>query len=140
MHLGPVRVRPGAVLGQGMALEVAEADVVEVGADEPGDAAAFECEVGRLLGALELRDDAEVDPSRGEHLTEPARLLAAGLGERAGGCRIAVGASDDRELALAVSREDHLVHARILAVPGGLPPRRDGRPALRKRAAGIEPA
>ena len=81
--LGAVRVRPGAVLGQGTPLELAEADVVQLGHDEARDVAALEREVGGLLRSLELRDDAELELVAREQLAEPAGLLAPGLGEGA---------------------------------------------------------
>ena len=107
-----MRVRPGAVLGQGTPLELAEADVVQLWHDEPGDRAALEREVGGLLGPLELRDDAEPELVVREQLAEPAGLLAPGPGEGASRARVAVRAPDDGELAFAVTGEDDRVHGR----------------------------
>ena len=110
--LGAVRVRPGAVLGQGTPLELAEADVVQLRHDEARDLAALQCEVGGLLRSLELRDDAEPELVAREQLAEPAGLFPPGLGEGASRARVAVRAPDDGELAFAVTGEDDRVHGR----------------------------
>ena len=79
--LRPVRTRPGPVVREQTALELAEADVVQLREDEPWDLPSGERQVGGLLGALELADGAEVDLGRGEMLAEEARLRPSCLGQ-----------------------------------------------------------
>ena len=96
-----MRSGPGAVVGEGEPLELAEADVVQLGHDEPRNVAARKGEVGRLPRALELAHDAEVERLSREQLAEAACLGAAGRGEAEGDARVAVRAAGDGEFGRA---------------------------------------
>src|SRR5439155_2508965 len=100
--LGIVEVSPGTVIGERAALELAEADVVQLREHEARNAATLEREVGGFLGAPELAHDAKVDRRVRQELAEPPSLLAPELGERSGDLRIAVRQALDREHALGV--------------------------------------
>src|SRR5207237_10136615 len=75
-----VEVGPGAVIGERAALELAEADVVQLREYEARNAATLEREVGGFPGAPELAHDAQVDRRVRQELAEPPRLLAPELG------------------------------------------------------------
>src|ERR1044072_5338581 len=111
--LGPVCVRPRAVLGQEAPLELPETDVVELCEHEAGDVAALERWVGGFPRPLELGGDAEADRLVAELDPEPARLLAADRGQRDANGWGAVRQAVDGALALAVARQDQSLHDRF---------------------------
>jgi hypothetical protein len=97
---------PADVFLEGSAFEAAEADVVQLRQDEPRDIAARKGEVGGLLGARELRHDAEVDRIAADQNPEGGRLLAARLCQAAVNARIAVDLALNAEPAFGVPNEN----------------------------------
>jgi hypothetical protein len=77
------RVRPGprTVVVERAALERPEADLVELGEDEPLGRARPERELERLLGAREPCRDTEVDLLGGQRRAQRERLVDALFGE-----------------------------------------------------------
>src|SRR5262249_19353688 len=102
---------PRPVLLEQLALVGAVERVVQRGPDEPSYSTAVERNLGRLLRALELAHDAEVDRHFAQRLAERTCLLDPGRREAAGHGAVAVYDVDHIEHALAVPREDRLLHA-----------------------------
>jgi len=109
--LWSVGAGPGTVVGEELALEGTEANVVQACEHEQRDLPTGERELSRLLDALELAHDAEVWRRCGQLLAEAPRLRAAALGQAALHRRVAVRQPLDGELALAVSCQQDSVHA-----------------------------
>jgi hypothetical protein len=108
-----VGVLPGAVVLDRPALELADADVVEVGVDLPVDVvAACEREPRRLLRARELGDDAEVDLDARNLPVQLPCLLDPERRQSAVEPRVAVHDVVDVEQGLPVAREEQEAHGR----------------------------
>jgi len=106
--------RLGAVLVDGAALQLADADVAEVVLDDAGDVATFEREVRRLDDARKRRDGGELDRDRLDLSSESLRLVDPLLGEAPVEQRVAVDDPGDVEERLAVSGEQEDPHRRSL--------------------------
>ena len=105
---------PAAVLVERLALERPHPRVVELRDDEARHVAPGEREVGRLLDALELRHDAQLDRLVAQQLAEGPCLRAPRHGERAANPGVAVRERAGAVLALAVTGEEEFPHRRTL--------------------------